>query len=347
MYFISYALILNFKFQFCVFRFNILLFSLLSTRYFIRTLMPLNSVRILNFDDSVARQKNLINRFKPTIVDLTEIGPRARVWASAKAASEIRAALKPELKNSVTFVGSGDFHHVSSLLLEQFEEPLTLIVFDYHPDWVVLPPRLHCGSWLTESARRKNIVKILSFGVSSYDISTFFIQTGNLELFKEDRLEFYPYSHKPTGVFLRRVPENVSIGVERGLFYSRIRWSELKDMDFEKLADDVLSRSRVRRAYVSIDKDCLGAQDSLTNWEEGLFGLDGFLRLLGLLKQRFDIEGLDICGDYSEAKIGNPLKALCACWDRPRNYSARGKSEGLVDSVNEETNVRILETLLS
>ncbi|MDD5085182.1 MAG: hypothetical protein PHE61_03955 [Candidatus Omnitrophica bacterium] len=309
--------------------------------------MLLNSVRILNFDDSVAKQKNLINRFKPAVVNLTKIGPRARIWSTERTASEIRQELKPGLRNSITFLGSGDFHHITSLLLERFDEPLVLIDFDYHPDWVITPPRLHCGSWLTESAKRKNIVKILSFGVSSYDISTFFIQSGNLDLFKEDRLEFYPYSHKPTGVFLRRVPENVSIKVDRGLFYSRIRWSELKDMDFEKLADGISSRSTVKRAYVSIDKDCLGAQDSLTNWEEGFLGLDGLLRLLGLIKQRFDIVGLDICGDYSEPKINGLLKSACASLDRPKDYSARGKSETLIDSVNEETNIRILEAILS
>jgi len=36
-------------------------------------------VRILNFDDSITRQKGLLKRFHPLIVDLTRIGSSCRV----------------------------------------------------------------------------------------------------------------------------------------------------------------------------------------------------------------------------------------------------------------------------
>ncbi len=105
-----------------------------------------------NFDGSLFRQTRLIERYRPDIIDLYGIGPSCRLWANKKTAAAIQAALQPQAQHAITFLGSGDFHHMSHLLVRQFAEPLTLIVFDFHPDWDILPPRLGCGSWVTPGA---------------------------------------------------------------------------------------------------------------------------------------------------------------------------------------------------
>ena len=101
-------------------------------------------VRLLNFDDSVIRQLDFPGLAAAKTVDLTDLGPAARLWADRTQAAAIRRALDPALKDAITFLGSGDYHYVSAFLLEQFREPVSLIVFDHHPDWDGLPPRHGC-----------------------------------------------------------------------------------------------------------------------------------------------------------------------------------------------------------
>jgi len=303
------------------------------------------TLRILNFDDSVTRQRNLLRRVDPVIVDLTHLGPVCRISMDGAAAKAIRRALKPELRSAVTFVGSGDFHHVSSLLIEQFEEPISVIVFDHHPDWDTLPPKLHCGSWVTEALRRRNVKKLILLGVSSEDISSPWIQTGNLRAFEGDRVELYPYAHRPTKIFLRHVPDNRCARVTKTFLSSTIHWQELGQQNMTAFVGSVLDRLEPKQVYVSIDKDCLRVQDSLTNWEEGRFSLEEFLPLLRLIDERLEIVGLDIVGDYSPPVVKGWLKAALARIDRPRDYSARGKPESSITAVNEGTNLKILDVL--
>ncbi|MFA5339912.1 MAG: hypothetical protein WC317_07190 [Candidatus Omnitrophota bacterium] len=303
-------------------------------------------VRILNFDDSVTGQRRLLDTFNPSVTDLKKIGPECRLWAGSSAAKKIRAALKPAEKGRITFLGSGDFHHVSSLLIGQFEEPLSVIVFDHHPDWDIMPPRLGCGSWVTDILKRKTIENVVLMGVSSHDISGPSICTANLGSLGGDRLRIYPYEHGPTRVLFRRVPDNSSIEVMRGFPISTIYWHELKREDPGGLFLKVLQGLKVKNVYVSIDKDCLKPAYSLTNWEPGMLELPGLLALLRLIKENCDIAGVDITGDYSAPEAKGRLKTIISRMDHPRDHSAKGKSPSEINSVNQETNIRILELLL-
>ena len=107
---------------------------------------------------------------------------------SAKTSALISQRIINSPKNRITFLGSGDFHHISSNLINQFNQPCSLIVFDYHPDWDILPPRKGCGSWVSEVLKNKNIKKIILIGVSSSDISTLNIQSANLASLKDNRV---------------------------------------------------------------------------------------------------------------------------------------------------------------
>lgn len=264
-----------------------------------------------------------------------------------KAANEIRRVLRPELKNAMTFLGSGDFHQVSSLLIQQFDDPISVIVFDHHPDWDTLPPKLHCGSWVTNVLKTKpNVQKLILIGVSSEDISSPWIQTGNLQALANDRVEIYPYWHQPTRTFLKHVPNNRSIRIKRGLLSNLISWQELGKIDIDEFFLRLLKELTPRQVYVSIDKDCLRASDSLTNWEGGCLSLGELLRVLQLINTHCEIVGLDIVGDYSQPAVKGRLKAAWAEIDRPQHYSAKGKSLSLINEINEDTNLRILELLI-
>jgi arginase family enzyme len=287
-----------------------------------------------------------VDRFKPSVIDLTTLGPAARLYSNEETFARIKAALDTNLKNSITFLGSGDFHHIASILISQFNEDISVISFDRHPDWDMMPPTISCGAWMTKISGKENIKKIILLGASSGEISPNVVQTGNYDLLKNDRVEIYPYQHKPTKVFLRSIPKNISVTVKKGLFFNEIHWQELKDRRIAEFFLHILRRLPTKKVYVTIDKDCLRHQYSLTNWEEGHLELDNLLLMLKFIKENCEIAGLDITGDYSTVKTEGFIRTIINDIGHPRNFSAKGKSRSEIDSVNEATNIKMLELLL-
>ena len=285
-------------------------------------------VRILNFDDSVTRQQDFIAQAAATVVDLTGLGRAARLWADRAQADAIRRALDPDLKSSVTFLGSGDYHYVSALLLEQFTEPLTLVVFDHHPDWDTLPPRYGCGAWVSRALEQKNVIQAVLVGNAASDLAFPSVVTGNRRSARSGRVLLLPYEAPRRQVWP----------------FAGLPWRPLK-ADPQRVFSDAIDRLSCRRVYVSIDKDCLTAPYALTNWEEGRLTLDLLLAFVQALRQRCEIVGLDIAGEYSSGKIPGRWKSWCSSLDHPKNFSARGRSPDEIARVNGLTNRRIIECL--
>jgi len=308
--------------------------------------MPFDSLRILNFDDSLTRQSNLLERFKPEIFDFRKTGPSARLWLNDQDAGELRNFFSSQPKNAVTFLGSGDFHHVSGLLIEQFSEPISVILFDNHPDWDIMPPHLGCGSWVSYILRKPNVKEVVIFGPFSDDISAPWIQTADLDALKSGRVRIYPYAHGPTRVFFKSNLKNPSINVKKGFLSEVIHWYQLKGKDLRQFIPSALSSLSTNKVYLSIDKDCLRHQYALTNWEEGRFHIGELATILHWIRKNLDIVGADIAGEHSYPKIKGLIKNICSRIDHPRDYSAKDKFSDFIDDVNEHTNIQLLETLL-
>ncbi len=218
-------------------------------------------------------------------------------------------------------------------------------MFDHHPDWDIIQPILSCGSWVTRILKKANIKKVVLLGISSNDISSISIQTGNTRSLQNDRVEIYPYEHKSTFTMLKDVPKCISLDIERGIFRKKINWKELKGKDLAEFFLSVLKRIPTKEVYLSIDKDCLKSDYALTNWEEGNFKLDELLTILKLIKENLKIVGMDIVGDYSLPLTKGMLRGLVSYFDHPKNFSAKGKEESFITSVNEKTNLEILTLL--
>jgi len=306
-----------------------------------------DTIRILNFDGSLLRQPALLERFHPVVVDCTALGPSCRLWINKKDAGRVSALLTPELRHSITFTGSGDFHHITALLLEQFDEPISVVVFDFHPDWDILPPRCGCGSWVSAALRRRAVRKMVLIGAGSDDLDSRALLRGNLSALAADRVELYPYAHRPSTVLCRRVPENISLHPRRRGLLTDIHWRELRHVGVDPFMEYLIGRIPTRKIYISIDKDCLAPEHALTNWEPGRFGLDELLRMLDLLQNNFDIIGLDITGEYSPPVFAHRLKTWCSRVDHPRTYSAHAHPEALICRTNEQTNLRLAAQLLA
>jgi hypothetical protein len=73
-----------------------------------------------------------------------------------------------------------------------------------------------------------------------------------------------------------------------------------------------------QNVYVTIDLDCLRAEDAITNWENGLFTPHDLGWALGQLQQSATIVAGDLCGAYSEPKYATRFQRLAGWWDHPR-----------------------------
>ncbi|MDD4899051.1 MAG: arginase family protein [Candidatus Omnitrophica bacterium] len=303
-------------------------------------------IRVLDLDGSILEQKKLLGQYKCDIVALREFGPQARHFTSRQTRDLLADRLFDTPKESITFLGSGDFHHISEILISRFEEPLTVIMFDHHPDWDSRPPRYGCGSWVTEVLKsRPNVKKFILLGVSSEDISSFNINGAYLEALKDNRLEIYPYTHKPSKTFGKDVPDNASLKIEKNFLFNTIFWQELKGKNLENFFRSLLKRIPTKDVYVSLDKDCLTNDYALTNWEEGNFSLEEVLSLLGLIKDNFNIAGFDITGEYSPILVKGILKRIASYFDHPKKIKALSLPGSQIRKVNEETNLKIMKTI--
>ena len=54
--------------------------------------------------------------------------------------------------------------------------------------------------------------------------------------------------------------------------------------------------------YLSIDKDFLGPNSAITDWDQGKITLYNLKRLISIIYKREKVIGIDICGEYSEAR---------------------------------------------
>lgn len=309
--------------------------------------MPDKRIRVLNFDNSIISQPRLLNRYPAEIVDLTSLACPARLYMSQVLRGKISDFIVPEEKNYPTFLGSGDFHHISEILISRIDEPACLIVFDFHPDWDILPPRFACGSWVKQAMENKNISKCILIGMGSDDLSWPALQTANLSSLVDSRLEIYPYRHKPSRIYFRRLASNSSITTKKGFLSNKIIWHQLEKEDLTDWTLKLIKRLPTRKVYISIDKDCLNKDYALTNWEEGFLHLDQLLTMLRLIRQNLDIIGLDLAGDYSAPEISNKIKAFISRVDHPKEFTAHNYSADLIRSVNEQTNLAILQEIFS
>jgi hypothetical protein len=175
---------------------------------------------------------------------------------------------------------------------------------------------------------QKNVSQVVLAGNASADLAFPSILTGSTGALRSGRVVQLPFE-APAG----------QLWPWRGL-----PWRELQG-DPERIFTAAIERLPCRQVYVSIDKDCLTSPAALTNWEEGRLPLELLLSFLRTLRERCEIVGLDVTGEYSTGPIPNRWKAWCSNFDHPADYSARGHSLEEIARRNGQTNRRILELL--
>lgn len=232
-------------------------------------------------------------------LDAREWGPRLRFSAPARLIEEFYREIGPRVAPFVVY-GSGDFHHLTALWLRRLREPFMLVSFDNHPDWDVRPPRWACGSWVNRALELPSIQKVSVWGCGNFECWWPRQLFGNRRAEKSGELDVHPWADGRPASQQNRQGAIVSAN-----------WRA----KFTQFAQ-AISGSDV---YVTIDLDCLRAEDAVTNWESGRFTIEdiewGITRLRAA-KAR--IVAGDICGAFSPPKYARATQRFAAEFDHPK-----------------------------
>lgn len=259
--------------------------------------------RVLNLDNSVVEDFGTPepgSRDAFLRCDLHTLGPRLRYACGRGALRRFRQALSPADRSRLTFYGSGDFHHLTAELLRAFTEPLSLIIFDQHPDWDVTSPWACCGSWLNSALQMPHVQRVVVIGLGPEDLHGWHLLRGNTRALREGRLKLYPASWRVS---------------RDGAGYRRFETVRAQGMD--ALMSRVIEQLPTRQVYVSIDKDCLSPRWAASNWADGELELSEVLSALAQLGANCQIVGADVTGEWSPGEPQNPLLRLLARADHP------------------------------
>ncbi len=301
-------------------------------------------LRILDIDGSLPLQPgfaHLLAAQRAQSIDLRREEGALRLWATRqnmrKLADRLRSCVSPPgVGPLVTFYGSGDYHHLATTLISASTDPLTVIHFDNHPDWVRAPAANNCGGWVNRALELEQVARVITLGICSDDLERPQFKGGNLAALQSGRLEIHPWRAPPS-----RVWGKIGDGPGRKRIGNHLVWACLADADWNGFLDSLLARLTTDSVWVTIDKDVLRPEDAATNWDQGGMPLDALLAALRRINAQRRIAGVDVCGEYSPPRFADPIKRVAAWLDHP---AARPPS-GATLARNDRTNRALVGTL--
>ena len=247
----------------------------------------------LNLDDAWE-----IKNFPGLTLDVRAWGPRLRFSAPSREIEQFYRAVGGGLPPFIVY-GSGDFHHLSALRLRQLVSLTTVVSFDNHPDWDIRPPRWACGSWVNRALEQPQVDKVSVWGCGNFECWWPRRIFGNQRAERAGRLEVHPWADDRS-----KKEQQRSGAILRG------NWREQFAAFVERLG--------AARVYVTIDLDCLRAEEAATNWESGRFSLDELVWAIELLRQGDRIVAGDICGAWSAPIYARAGQRFASEMDHPK-----------------------------
>lgn len=293
-------------------------------------------LRVIDLDGSVAGQEPLRRRIDAGAaarIDAADLAPSLRIVASRGALRSLASRLEPHADGratTVTFYGSGDFHHLTAGLVAAIDEDVTIVHFDNHPDWVSFPATVNCGAWVNRALELPHVRKVITIGPCSDDLVRPELQFANLAAVRDGRIALYPWRHAPSRVWGRY--GNTASYRQEG---NHLNWRNLADEDWDLFLDELIAAVPTRAVWLTIDKDVLRPQEACTNWDQGELPLDHLLRAVERLAQARSIAGIDVCGDWSEPLFADPFRATLAWFDHPPRFKPTPAQNAVNASVNE------------
>ncbi|MEO5719678.1 MAG: hypothetical protein ABIR29_14055 [Chthoniobacterales bacterium] len=195
--------------------------------------------------------------------------------------------------------GSGDFHHLSALWLRRLAGLTTVVSFDNHPDWDIRPPKWCCGGWVNRALELAPVEKVSVWGCGNFECWWPGRLFGNNRAERAGRIEVHPWADDRPAKDRAR------------------RGAILREDWREKFAAFVAQLGGAQ-VYVTIDLDCLRAEDAATNWESGRFRLEDVAWAVELLGRGHRIVAGDICGAWSAPIYARRKQRFAAAMDHPK-----------------------------
>ena len=294
-------------------------------------------LQILDLDGSVSAQRTLPDVLAWTsfgTLPLRDLGAGLRLWSRNATMMQARSriAASAHKQPTIHLLGSGDYHHLAVLLMEQAREPITIVHIDNHPDWVRLAPRWHCGSWVNQALRLPQVAKVITLGPCSDDLVRPQLKGGNLKALAAGRIHLFPWQHAPSRVW-RRIADGPGHRYDNG----HLIWRNLADMEAGESPAVIIPLITTQAVWLSIDKDVLPESQALTNWDQGQMPLLSVLQMISAIGACKRIVGADICGEFSPSHHGNLFKRWEARMDQPQR-----EADAVLLARNEQTNRELL-----
>ena len=254
---------------------------------------------ILDFDGSVTLEPQDGARVIPlqTWQESIRFGCR---WTPFKQLEQTLATELP-VDYGCVFTGSGDYHHVTQLLLQQlaYLPAFDLVVCDNHPDNMRYPFGIHCGSWIYWASRLPQVQHIHVLGICSPDIALGHAWENHWSPLLRNKLTYW----------------NINVDTRW------LKWMGAGDSSYTFGGADALMKSflarldkeRSRAVYLSLDKDVLSPSVINTNWDQGQLHEHHLNPLIDACKGR--LIGADITGDVSSYRYQSRFKRWLSAAD--------------------------------
>ncbi|MGG3692761.1 arginase family protein [Heyndrickxia ginsengihumi] len=143
-------------------------------------------ITILQFDDIYDQQQKLY-QFPHETINLKKL-LHVNLYCEEKSLALIKSRLKQRKYKGITFLGNGNYHYVSYLLLQELTKPFSLVLFDNHPDLDINHDAvmLSCGTWVSYALHNIPMLqKVVIIGPTTIKES---IQSSEL-------ISIFPFNH--------------------------------------------------------------------------------------------------------------------------------------------------------
>lgn len=327
----------------------------MQTHQFVASALMRWQVTNLDIDGTIPAQRRLFKCVQNHIM-LRQHEQSLRLWPSRPALDVVRhhvkALMSDESAKQIVFYGTGDLNHISSVLIENLPKPakpLTVVLFDNHPDWFALPPRYHCGNWIANVLKLDWVESVILIGQTSDDMKGRDFWFSPFADLLSGRLRIFPYEKESVTVpFVRAKHNGANPSQGRaicrpGLINSELQFQSIDKLGIARLAKQLSDELQEKNVYIAIDKDVLRITDAQCDWEQGRMSLHDLLALLSSISDAANVTGADICGERSSQQLKSLIKQIDA--GRLFTSTTNEVEFGTACMLNERANLAILEAI--
>jgi hypothetical protein len=300
-------------------------------------------IRVLDLDGSVLRQRKLLKLYRPQISSFQNWGPRLRLGCRMSRFDRFERELSKKLgaqidrEPHVTFLGSGDFHHVSLALIRRQSQAINLLVIDNHPDWMRGIPFLHCGTWLHHAVQLPQVKQIFHVG-GNVDFDNYFRWLGPWNAIERGKIVVLPAIRRFRGW------RWAQYGNDPLLWRSQIAAPySLPPGRLKEFIRPYRHELASRPLYISLDKDVMPAHIAPVNWDSGHLTVLQTRAVLEAFLMAADgnVAGIDVVGDWSPVQLKGIFRRILHFTEHPSLHLDGYQAT----RANEAINLSLLETV--